>query len=148
MIIDRLDNSHLYTSINPKIEIGLKYIKSTNFNLLAEGFYDIKDGIFAIVSEYHSKEKLECKPEAHRKYIDIQYIIQGKEFIGYTPLVKQEVLIDYNSDQDVIFYKATCSFSEITQGMFAIYFPTDIHQPCVKVDESIAIKKVVVKIPV
>ncbi|MBI9069508.1 MAG: YhcH/YjgK/YiaL family protein [Salinivirgaceae bacterium] len=147
MILDKLENAFLYQHLNEKINKAFEYLNSTDFSLLPEAVYDISDGIFAIVSEYNSKNEADCKLEAHRKYIDIQYLVAGEELIGYASLNKQKNITEYNDDKDVIFFEGEVSYSKISQGMFAIYFPTDIHQPCVKIEKSLPIKKVVVKVP-
>lgn len=146
MILDTLENAHLYQHINEKFITSFEYLNSTDFNVLPEGVYDITDEIFAIVSEYKSKEISECKLEAHRKHIDIQYIVKGEELIGFAPLNNQKIINEYNSHKDVIFFEGETSYSKISQGMFAIYFPTDIHQPCIKIKNATPIKKVVVKV--
>jgi YhcH/YjgK/YiaL family protein len=34
------------------------------------------------------------------------------------------------------------------EGMFGVYFPDDIHLPCIKLDEPTRVKKVVIKIKI
>jgi len=148
MIVDKFENLTLYRNLSSGIKKGFEFLEKTDLNIIEAGKYDICEGVFAIVSEYDSKAAAECKPEAHHKYIDIQYIIKGEELIGYAPLNNQEIMIPYDEEKDLIFYTAECNYSKLTKGMFAIYFPSDIHQPGVMVNEPTAIKKVVVKIAV
>lgn len=150
MIVDKFENVGLYRNLNSGLKKGFDFLEKADLQKIEVGTYEICDGVFAIVDEYKSKEPGICKPEAHKKYIDIQYIIKGEELIGYAPLENQEVLIPYNEEKDLIFYSAKTQYSKLSNGMFAIYFPTDIHQPGVRVkeNESVAIKKIVVKVAV
>lgn len=148
MILDTIENSFLYTPISHKIAKGLNYIQETDLENTAVGKYDLGDGITAIISEYETKLPENAKPEAHEKYLDIQYIIKGKEQIGFAPLEGQVPSVPYSEEKDLVFYDVETSLSTLKEGMFAIYFPTDIHQPCVMIDKPQPVKKVVVKVPV
>ena len=147
MILDRIENADLYTSLNPKIAKGIEYIKSTDLVSLASGKYDISEGLRAIISEYNTKNIEDCRLESHRKYIDIQYIISVEELIGFAPLKNQPPSIAYNETKDVIFYEDDeVSYTKLETGMFAIYYPTDLHRPCVKNKTSSPVKKLVIKV--
>lgn len=149
MIIDKLSNSALYSGLGERIMQAFNYLQCTNFNGVPPGKYEIDgDNIFAIVAEYQTKDESEGKPESHKKYLDVQYAVKGSELIGYAPLVNQEISELYNEENDIVFYKTKCSFLELSEGMFAIFYPDDIHLPGIKVGEKILVKKVVVKIKV
>lgn len=80
MIIDKLSNSGLYEFKNERIKKAIDYIKSTDLDSLADCRSDIdSDNIYVIKSTYKTKSKDEAHPEAHRKYIDVQYIMSGAE---------------------------------------------------------------------
>lgn len=149
MIIDKLSNSMFYPRLSQRIDKAFSYLKSTDFNLLPPGKYEIDDdNVFAIVAEYQTKDESEGKPESHKKYIDVQYVVKGCELIGYAPFGNQEIIDKYNEDNDIIFYKAECSFIKLDEEMFAIFFPDDVHLPGIKVNEKSYVKKVVVKVKV
>ncbi len=147
MILDTIDNSSLYMTINDHIKKGLKYIQDTDLINLKPGKYDLGEGIFGIISEYNTKPIENCRPEAHKKFIDIQYIINGEEKIGYAPLSDQVPSVAYNEENDIVFFNEKTSLSILSAGFFAVYFPTDIHQPCIMIDSPKPIKKLVIKIP-
>lgn len=146
MIADKIENVKLYKALGTRLSLGLEYISATDLQTLAPGRYEISEGVFALISAYDTKDEIDCKPEAHEKYIDIQYIISGSELIGYVPLSKQVPSIPYNVEKDLVFYKEAVSYVQMDAGMFAIFFPTDIHQPCVKIKTSAPVKKLVVKV--
>lgn len=149
MVVDKLSNSNLYSGFSEGIKKALNYLLSTNFNEVLPGKYEIDgDNVFAIIAEYQTKAETEGKPESHKKYIDVQYVVKGCELIGYAPLGNQELTDKYNEDNDIIFYKAKCSFVKLDEEMFAIFFPDDVHLPGIKVNEKSYVKKVVVKVKV
>lgn len=149
MITDILENTGLYEGVNEKFKKAFNYLKRTNFSALKAGVYEI-DGkeIFAIVNELFTKDKSECELEAHRKHIDIQYIVKGTEMFGYTPLTNQKPYAEYDESKDVSFYKDSVSYLKLDAGMFIIFYPTDLHQPEVREFESVNVKKVVIKIKI
>lgn len=149
MIIDKLSNSTLYSGLSEGIAKAFNYLQNINFNEVTPGKYEIDgDKVFAIVAEYQTKDESEGKPESHKKYIDVQYVAKGIELIGYVPLGIQEITEQYNENNDIIFYKTKYSFIKLDEGMFAIFFPDDVHLPGITVDEKSFVKKVVVKVKV
>jgi len=146
MILDHISNIHLYKNINVNLSKGLEYIAATDFSKLEEGKHTIQgDQVFAILQSYHSKPETECRLEAHKKYVDIQYVIRGEEFIGVTPLNNQEVLEDL-PDNDVTFYKGKGEKIKVSENNFAIFFQTDVHAPCIQIEKSNEVLKVVIKV--
>ena len=147
MIADLLENADLYAHIDDRLAVGLKYLQTTDFSSLAPGKYLIEDSeVFASVSEYNSKKPEDAKWEAHQKYADIQYIISGEEKMGYAPVKDFEVTQAYNAEKDIVFLKGTGDYITAKPGMFVVFFPQDAHQPCVAIAESVAVKKVVLKV--
>ena len=81
------------------------------------------------VKEYTTNDVNENDFEAHVKYIDIHYLIIGKERISCVPLEKVELKIPYSSDNDIAFYKyATTIFVTVSWDV-VISFPQDAHMP-------------------
>ncbi len=147
MIIDSLDNVKHYRHLNERIKKAFEFLEEIDFEAIESGKYNVEgDEIFAIVSEYNTKEHIDARPEAHERYLDIQYVVKGEEYMGYAPLEDQEVSQAYDADKDLVFYHAEVSPVKVSEGMFAVFFPTDIHAPGMKIKESAPIKKVVVKV--
>ena len=129
---------------------GLDYLKHTDFAKLADGRYAIDgDQIYAIVQEYQTSPAGSCQAETHRRYIDIQYMVDGVEAIGcgLTDGIN-EIARDLLAEQDAIFYKSVKNECELilTPGRYAIFFPSDIHRPRCIFGNSQTVKKVVVKV--
>jgi len=150
MISDTIENRELYLSLSPLIKAGLDYLGTTNFSVLDEGRYDIDgDNVFALVQEYQTIPKEEAKWECHRNYIDIQFIVEGIEQIGFGSTDKMEVMTEYNPEMDIAFLKGEGDYATLTKGCFGVFFPPDAHKPKVTPGkDSGQVKKVVVKIKV
>jgi YhcH/YjgK/YiaL family protein len=147
MIIDKIENSHLYKNISERIRKSFEYIKTTDLKNLPAGRYPIdEENIFALVSEYQTKPESEGKLEAHKKYIDVQYVISGEELMGYVPFSNQQVLEPYKEENDIIFYRGEKSFTKVSSGMFAIFFPEDVHMPGISTGKISDVKKLVIKV--
>ncbi|MBP2661671.1 MAG: hypothetical protein H6Q69_4703 [Firmicutes bacterium] len=114
-----------------------------------KGTMPLGDTIFASVSEYETEPKEKRKPEAHQKYIDIQYVVSGEEMIGCSPLSPEyEVLQDELTLRDLIFYQGVQQEVELLlkPGIYAVLFPNDVHRPNCTLHSTTKVKKVVLKI--
>ncbi len=146
MIVDRLENIQTYQPLGRRISVALAYLQTTDFSQFEIGEYPIEGkDIFAIVNDYALKPETEGRLEAHREYVDIQFLAQGGESIGYVPYREQQMISEYNAEGDYAFYAGTSSLIRLEQGMFAIFFPEDLHMPGIG-DPNERVRKVVVKI--
>lgn len=103
--------------------------------------------LFVSVDEYTTKSKSETKYESHKKYIDIQYIIDGEELIGLATLDKVKITEPYDSSRDIIFYEYDGgNYVKTTPNNFVIFFPEDAHRPMMKLNDNLKVRKIVVKI--
>ncbi|MBP2638093.1 MAG: tabA [Firmicutes bacterium] len=142
------DASHLHKSLVK----GLEYLAKTELAALAKGKYEIEGkDIYVAINEYETQPREVRRAEAHVDYIDIQYMISGEELIAYSLLAKEnEVLADELEAKDAIFYKTVQDETDLvmTKGMYAIFFPWDVHRPNCVLNEAVNVKKAVVKIKV
>lgn len=149
MIFDRLENAVMYRSISENLEKGFEFLKNTNLLTIESGRYEIKDNdVFALISEYDSKSHQDCRLEAHHTYTDIQYIVSGREAIGFATPKNQEVTVDYNPEKDIVFFTGDSFPLILEAGMFAVFFPQELHRPCMQIDGPENVKKVVIKVRV
>jgi YhcH/YjgK/YiaL family protein len=148
MIIDKLTNSHLYETLSPRIKRAFDYLHQTDLRAIEDGKYEIDGNTsYAVVQQYTTKTKEQGKWEAHRRYIDIQYIIQGMEMIGYNHLSRLAPG-EYDPARDVVFLTGEGNYLPLSSGEFMLLYPEDAHMPCIAIDAPGAVKKVVVKIAV
>ena len=147
MILDKLENAELYSCISENLKKGFDFLKNTNLPALEIGKYEI-DGknVFALVSEYDSKAHQDCRLEAHQVYADIQYIVSGREAIGFASLNGQTVTAEYLPEKDIVFFSGETIQMIVEAGMFAVFYPQDVHRPCMQIDGPEKVKKVVVKV--
>ena len=150
MILDKLKNIDLYSCLSAGIDKAINFLQETDFSNFQTGTVEIDgENIFAIISGYQTKDQKSCRLEAHKKYIDIQYIFSGSELIGYAPLNNQTVIEKYDEEKDVVFFEGETSLMKLDAGMFAIFFPDDLHKPCINASENPeTVQKVVVNIKV
>ncbi len=150
MIIDKLENANLYAGINSRVAQAFQYLKDTDLNAIAPGRYAIDgDNLFAIVQEYPTLDKADEKMESHRKHIDVQYMIWGEELVGHEVLQQQVPCKEYDEQEDyMLFADEPAFFSKFAAGTFMVFFPTDLHMPCIKNGEPSTVKKVVVKVKI
>ncbi len=148
MIIDKIENYKLYANLTKRLAKGFDYLKNTDLMAIAPGTYEIDNKeIFAIVQEYNTKEIKDCVLEGHTKYIDIQYMIEGVELMGFTTK-KDQKTVKTDVDKDYTFYEGETSYFRIEGGMFTVFFPDDLHRPSVQDGTSSKVKKVVIKVQI
>ena len=93
-----------------------------------------------------TKKREDSSYESHRKYIDLQYLIQGEELIEVSPTHKLSITHNYNEEKDYALYNNDIHGSSLYMkpGMIAIFFPEDGHMPgLIKTESSKIIKSVV-----
>lgn len=147
MIFDHISNIAVYKDLSPDIYEGLKFLQEVSPDI-AVGTYQINSRVRAIVSEYETKVENEVGYEAHRKNIDIQYLLRGEERVACLPVEKLKETKPYSEEKDAAFYTSDSKPLEMTigNGYFVIFFPQDGHMPQLSVDEPEMVKKVVVKV--
>src|SRR4051812_32728788 len=147
MIIDLLENADRYISVHPGFEAAFKYLKGLDLQNIAEGKYDIAEGLKATVVEKQgmSTEESISKFECHNNNIDIQLCIRGFEKIGWKSRLEcRDQKGDYNAEKDVLFYNdAPDMYFQLKDNQFAIFFPEDVHAPMIS-DGSV--RKLIVKV--
>lgn len=86
--------------------------------------------------------------EAHREFLDIQYIVKGGETVGWAPLDKLTLEGEFNTVKDKGAYSGSCDFMDIREGYCYVVFPEDGHMPGCHVDTPKEFVKLVVKLEV
>lgn len=150
MILDSLENTRLYTSLHTGITKALAWLQATDLIALAPGRYFIeREDVFAIVQEYETVDAVKELMEAHKKYIDVQYMIKGAEMVGISLLKDQRISKPYETETDfLLFQDPPDFFAKLSEGNFMIFYPTDLLMPSISVSESLPVKKVVVKVSI
>ena len=146
MIIDRLANESPVYQLPSRLTRALEYLRATDMRSVALGRHDLDgDHLFALVQEYTTRTADQCVWEAHRQYIDVQFVVTGAERMGIASLGQMREREAYDSARDVAFFEPGSEFVTIRAGMFAIFGPDDVHSPCHAAGQPALVRKVVVK---
>ena len=148
MILDTLNKLDRYATLHPLFPRVIVFIRDTDLSTLATGIHPIIDKqLFVIVEETQGRSREEAKLECHRKYIDIQLVLQGTDEMGWKPLAAcQQPMSDYSEERDIRFFNdAADSWISTPADAFCIFFPEDAHAPLVS---SGKIRKLIFKIAV
>ena len=144
MITDNFQNKNFYTNKFPFLKEVFDFLSSLDKSS-EERKYVINENIYAMLETSRPKKKEDQKPEVHRKYVDLQFIIDGKDVIGWKSMYDcKDVYKKYNSIKDIAFFNETPDFQiKLSKGQFAIFFPQDAHAPLCGQNP---VKKCIVKI--
>jgi YhcH/YjgK/YiaL family protein len=146
MIVDRLANPAPLFQLSPRLSRAVDYLRANDLRAVALGRHDLDgDRLFALVQEYTTRAAEQCGWEAHRKYVDVQFVAFGVERIGYASLAKMREREAYDAARDVAFFEPGSECVTIHAGMFAIFGPEDVHSPGQAAGEPGLVRKVVVK---
>ncbi len=150
MIFDNLNNMEQYYKLNENFKIGFEFLLNNDLKSLKDGKYQIKgDEVFANIQSLTTKEKSQKKWEAHKKYIDIQYVISGKECMGYGIYEDFKTSEKYDEIKDVEFLEGEkYNYINVKENEFVIFYPNDVHAPMLCIENPEQIKKVIVKIAI
>lgn len=149
MVYDKIDNIETYKGLSEDIFEGLKFLKQATPDLV-NGVHEINPRVKAIVSGYETRAVNENGYEAHEKFIDIQYLLNGVEKNRCFPVEKLKQTKAYKEELDASFYKTEIPTQELMlgDGYFAIYYPQDGHMPCLSINNPMAVRKVVIKVKI
>lgn len=146
MILDKLGNAVRYNPLHEKFASAFDFLNRLVMENPGDGLYEIEGrDVYATLSLSPGRRREDARLEAHRKYIDIQFVLNGIDTMGWLPRSNCRLPIDsYDSDSDIEFFRDEPDlWIPVRAGMFVIFFPEDTHMPLIS--ES-TIHKVVVKI--
>ncbi len=141
MILDRLTNADRYTSLHPSFARAFAYLRDVNWVPLISQAQGAErhtarhridgDRLCVSVDYAQGRGREGARLEAHRRYIDIQFTIDGDEEIGWKPLdACGAAAVAYDDARDVLFFSdRPDSWLSLPAGRFAIFFPDDAHAP-------------------
>jgi YhcH/YjgK/YiaL family protein len=151
MVLDTLPNATRYESLNSRFAKAFAFLRTVD-GTQDLGRHDLDgDHCFALVQTYETKPIEKAKFEAHRKYIDVQFIQSGRETILWAPLATmKEEMMAYSDEKDAALWKLTTDTTplHVSAGHFAILWPEDAHAPCIEWERPGQVFKVVIKVAV
>jgi len=148
MILDVLENLPQYLPLAGGFSKAAAFLARRDLSILESGRHEIDgDRAYAMVYRGVGRTREGARLEAHRQYIDIQYVLAGLDNIGWTPVCQCQLPDgDYIPQRDVRFYlDEPAIWLPVRPGSFAIFLPADAHMPSISAEP---IDKIVVKVAV
>lgn len=108
--------------------------------------YPLSDGNRVIIC--NGKTNPVALAEAHREYLDLQYIIKGSEYMGWADLSECKAESEFDTGKDMGWYSGDIRFVKITAGQCYVVFPEDVHMPCRHLEEPTDVVKAIIKLKV
>ena len=145
MIVDDLENISKYADLIPQDVIDFMLNLKSDINA---GRYDIDGVNYINIDEYKPKSIDMCRFEAHKKYADIQMVLEGQEFIDIRFVKGLSVNEQYDEVRDIMFFDSDVKdFDRIllTPYKFVLIYPYEAHRPQIK-SVCANVKKAVAKI--
>lgn len=151
MITGKLKDIARYKGLHKNLDTAIDYVLNNDLLALEKGKYEIDgDNVYLNRDTYVAKDESECFFETHNNYLDLQIVLSGKEYFGYTDITDAGLVVTdaYNPTKDVTKYKVDAlnrCLVVLENGGFAIVFPEDAHLPKLKINDE-KVEKVVIKI--
>lgn len=148
MILDTLDRADRYAALHPGFAAAFAFLRRADLAALPDGRRDINgDRVFALVSRYTPKPVPEAlRWEAHRAYIDIQFLVTGSEQLGWAPRATLRETETHDVAKDCAFFAGDGTLCTLRAGQFAVFFPEDAHAPGHAAGAPAPVQKIVVKV--
>ena len=127
-INDKLQNS----SLTKDIQFCIDYAGKNREKILSleNGSYDVDyNGIKMNVGKYFTKREEEKFWESHKKYLDVQIMIDGSERVAFNNIRNMKEK-SFNSERDLVILEGNKLFDiVIGNGDVLVFFPNDVHKP-------------------
>lgn len=132
----------------PIIFSALKIIKALNFSQHPDGQFE-EAGVLFKTFTAPTVLPHERKPETHKEFIDIQFVISGKECVEFCAMDNITPTESFPEQDNYFYTRSMLSMNriEINHGDFVVFFPWDIHAPLCHDTECQQIRKIVAKVP-
>mgnify|MGYP002870192231 CR=1 FL=1 len=148
MIIDRIEHWESYIGLVPHYEEAVRFALTLTEKPL--GRYEctsLPEGtVYAMVQEGEGQPFCEGKLEAHRRYLDMQIMLEGGETVGYAEITGLPEAVPYDREKDIGFYDGGGQPVQIRKGMFYLVLPQDGHMPSRALEGEKRYRKIVLKI--
>lgn len=150
MIYDKLEKASVYVSAHERLDAAVEFLRQDGLLQRADGRYDLSEGLYASLQTYDSKPAEESLFESHRRYIDVQCVLEGEEWIYVADFESLVITREYKPDEDCSFFRGSADVSRVLMrpGLFLLLFPSDAHMPSIAVERRARVRKAVVKLPV
>lgn len=132
MIIDSIENAERYTLLHPAFPKAFEFLKAAVSEGCENGRVEISgDEIYALINSGPGRKREESLLETHRRYIDIQFILEGEETFGWSPNGEPIAsAVPYNEEKDIEFHHGEPRvWFSLTPMTFVIFHAGEAHLP-------------------
>lgn len=143
MIIDNIKNAEEYFALNKDFEEALLFMRNCK-DAISEPVI-LNERVTIKPASYVTRDIEECVFEAHKKYVDIHFVLMGTECIGYAPANLLNITND-DDEKDLILLEGNGTLLPLCEGDFMITYPQDAHMVAVRNGEKKPCAKLVAKI--
>lgn len=148
MIVANIKDAERYYSLNPNFKDVFAFLKtlSADSHEGSFSFNGYRGHIASLTTSDFSADGAPKNAEAHKENLDIHYVIEGAEAIGYADIAKLRPVTEYDSEADYLLLRGEMQKVYLGEGDFCVVFPEDAHAPgmCAMVENKL--KKAVIKI--
>ena len=148
MIVDNIKNTECYLSLGGNLAEALRHAHALSADAACGKTELDEDRLFVTIRDIPSSPIENGVFEAHRRYLDLHYIISGTEWLDYAHLDRLTLKDDQLDANDYALYTGSGSAIKLEAGDFYIAFPQDAHKPNCHIDNACTIRKAVYKIAV
>ena len=148
MILDSLTQAETYVPLHPRFAKAFAFLRTRELAALPPGRHPIEgERVYVSIDHAGGRGRERSRLEHHRRYIDIQFTIEGEEQIGWMHLADcRSPDGPFDSSRDIRFYSDLPStWLTVPPGSFAIFFPDDAHAPLAGSGD---VRKAIVKVEV
>ena len=143
MIICFWNDIKRYTSVIPYLQEAVDFVSV--LKSCEPGTYPLQHGK-VMVQKGTTKPLENVKAEAHKKYLDIQLVLEGKECCGWAKTEDLQLVGEFDVEKDCGFYEGDMMYFEITPGVCYVLYPEDAHAPCRHLTTATEYTKLVIKL--
>ncbi len=151
MILGRLNQIADQFAQTPLLLRAIDYLKSIDVKTLQDGRFSVQgEEVIAIIETLLTRNITEqLLVEGHRKYIDIHYVIDGRESYGWIPTESFTEVDNYDEEKDnwtKLIQKKDLQFFELRKGDVVIFFLADAHISQLAQIVPVQTRKIVMKV--
>jgi biofilm protein TabA len=131
MLLCRQADFARYATLHPRFDALARLLETQDFAALPEGRHDLEGDDLYVVSAPQAVTRPEARLEAHRRYVDVQWVVRGTEGMGWAPLGALSIeSAPYDAEGDIVFFRdPPLGVHTVTAGCLVVFFPEDAHAP-------------------
>ncbi len=132
MILTALDNAQAYAALHPGFNAALAFLRTGDCATLPPGKHTIVgERLFVLIAADAGRGRAAAPLEAHRRYIDIQMVVDGIDTMGWRPIADcHKPRGQFDAAKDILFFDdEPTTWFDVAAGTLAVFFPNDAHAP-------------------